>query len=327
VSRFSIALPKAAFASASLLSALSLWNGSLCSAQTPDISKAFTFSTFTVPNAVTLSVESVNDAGTISGEYYDSSNNLISFTRSKSGTITPYTEPQDTTSPTFTNGGQINRAGAIAGEFYDTTISTYIGFIYSSSEGTYTTYQVPNQPSDTTTGLSGINDRKEICGFVDPPPYTTESSFIESGGAVTTFAPSGASISECVALNDSGTAVGYYQDSAGVDHGFMRTSSGTITTIDVPGAATTPGTAPCVTGSVAGTVPLGINRAGYVSGHYWDTSYNEHGFLMTPAGKFYQINVPGAYQTSGGGLNDKEEVVGHYAADSSCSESGYIATP
>jgi hypothetical protein len=73
-------------------------------------------------------------------------------------------------------------------------------------------------------------------------------------------------------------------------------------------------------------VPLGINNAGYVSGHYWDTSNNEHGFLMTPAGKFIEINAPGAYQSSAGGVNDKVQVVGHYVT-TSCTDVGYIATP
>jgi hypothetical protein len=47
---------------------------------------------------------------------------------------------------------------------------------------------------------------------------------------------------------------------------------------------------------------------------------------MTPTGKFFTINVPGAYQTSGGGVNDKVVVVGHYS-DTTCASSGYIATP
>ncbi|MFZ0806174.1 MAG: hypothetical protein WAN03_08330 [Candidatus Sulfotelmatobacter sp.] len=39
-------------------------------------------------------------------------------------------------------------------------------------------------------------------------------------------------------LNDSGDAVGFYLDSAGVDHGWLRAADGTIITIDVPAAST-----------------------------------------------------------------------------------------
>jgi hypothetical protein len=68
----------------------------------------------------------------------------------------------------------------------------------------------------------------------------------------------------------------------------------------------------------------GINNLGDVSGHFWDTSYNEHGFVRSHTGKFTQIDYPGAYQTGGGKLNDFGEVVGHYT-DTSCNASGYIA--
>lgn len=307
-----------------LAAAFSVLSASIGHAQ--DINKAAGFTTFTVPGATTLSVESVNDSGTISGYYSDASGDTISYLRTSTGTITPYTEPLDTTLPSFTEGGQINKSGAVAGEFFDTSISTYIGYIYKSASGSYVTYQVPGEPAATTTGLAGINNKGAICGFVDPPPYSLVSAFIESGGTATTFAVEGSATSQCTALNDSGTSVGLYYDSVGTLHGWMRTSTGTISTIDVPGASTVPATAPCISGTVAGTVPLGINNAGYVSGHYWDTSNNEHGFLMTPAGKFYTLNVPGAYQTSGGGLNDKVVVVGHFS-DSSCNTSGYIFTP
>ena len=127
-------------------------------------------------------------------------------------------------------------------------------------------------------------------------------------------------------MNDSGTAVGYYTDAAGVFHGFMRTSAGVITVIDLPDASSTPGTAPCVTGPVAGTVVFGINNTGYVSGHYWDTANNEHGFIRTPAGKWIRVNAPGAFQTAGGGLNDKVSFIGHYV-DNACNQFGFIAKP
>ena len=127
-------------------------------------------------------------------------------------------------------------------------------------------------------------------------------------------------------MNDSAEIAGFYLDEGGVAHGFTLTYSGALTLIDFPGASSTAGSAPCVSGPIAGTVVDGINNAGYLSGHYWDTSYNEHGFLRTPAGKFIELNVPGAYQTAGGGLNYKLQVDG-YDLDASCNASGYIATP
>jgi hypothetical protein len=66
-------------------------------------------------------------------------------------------------------------------------------------------------------------------------------------------------------------------------------------------------------GSVAGTVVLVINNRGAVSGH-------------SASGAYESIDAPGAYQTSGGGLNNNGVVVGHYV-DISCNPTGYIATP
>ena len=287
---------------------------------------SFTFITFTVPGASPLSVESINDSDTVSGYYSDASGDVISYLRANSGTIVTYKDPLNTSTPGFTEGGQINKSGIVVGEYFNTAAATYEGYIYKSSTKTFTSYQVPGQPQYTTTSLAGVNNNGNLCGFVFPPPYTVVSAFVEVSGTVSMFTVNGSATNACYALNDAGSAVGYYADSAGVLHGFMRTSSGTITTIDNPAAATVTGTAPCVSGPVAGTVALGINNAGYVSGHYWDTAYNEHGFIMTPGGKFIPVDVPGAYQTSGGGLNDHVQITGHYS-DSSCNTYGYIATP
>jgi hypothetical protein len=88
---------------------------------------------------------------------------------------------------------------------------------------------------------------------------------------------------------------------------------------------------PC-DGTNAGTALEGINNNGDLSGHFYDTSNNVHGFIWLNEGGqftangFIQIDVPGAYQTSGGGLNDFTEIVGHYN-DSSCNYFGYAAQP
>lgn len=297
----------------------------VAAAQQPQASP-FTFSTFSIPGVTNLSIESINDVGTLSGYYNDASGDVVSFLRTSDGTFTPYQDPSDTTVPSFTRAGQVNRSGVVGGEFYDTANATYEGYVYTSAAGTFTSYQVPGQPAATTTSINGINDKGMVCGYVLSPPYTQTNAFVRSGTTVSVFTVNSAPTASCYSVNDPGAAVGYYEDAAGVFHGFLRATDGTLTTVDVPSAATTPGTAPCVSTPVAGTVILGINNAGYLSGHYWDASYNEHGFLMTPKGNFVPIDVPGAYQTSAGGLNDYVEVTGHYT-DSSCNDYGYVAKP
>ena len=70
-----------------------------------------------------------------------------------------------------------------------------------------------------------------------------------------------------------------------------QTRGRSIRTINVPGASTASG---------YGTIAIGINDFGAISGHFWDASENVHGFVLTPDGQFLQIDVRGAMQTWGG---------------------------
>jgi hypothetical protein len=283
----------------------------------------FKYSTFTVPPAVTLSVNAINNYGTISGYYYDASNNVISFVRSSNGKLTYYSDPADTATPGFTRGFQINDQGTVAGQFYNSAALEYSGYLFNN--GHFSTFNVPDEPAGSTTAAVGINDLgTQICGwFAAYPDFSPQEAFISSYGKVELFAVHGSTVTACFGLNNRGYAVGTYEVSSGAIRGFLRSPNGEITDIDFPGAPLTPGTAPCV-GTIAGTQPFGINDNGVISGHFWDSEYNEHGFLRYPNGIYQQFDIPGAYQTSGGSLNDAGTVVGHYA-DSSCNSYGYIA--
>jgi hypothetical protein len=287
------------------------------------------YTTFPVPEAApatsgSLSVDGINASGVITGYLYDTSGNEKGWMRDAEGNITLLVDPLDTTTPTANRALGINDDGMIVGFFFDTAAGLYYGYFYSA--GNYETYAVAGQPTGTDTGIGGIDNKKaNFCGFVLPPPYTVYQAFVSIHGAVTVFGVEGSSDTQCLAINDSGEAAGFYTDSANVLHGWVRSPSGTITTINVPGASTATGTVPCG-GSAGGTEVEGINDSGYVSGHYYDTSNNEHGFVRAPNGKFTRLNVPGAAQTAGGGINSAGVVVGHWS-DSSCNNSGYTATP
>ncbi|SRR5579872_2584680 len=288
--------------------------------------QSVTYSTFQVPQATTnsLSVDGINNAGVTVGYLTDASGNLEGFMRSSSGDITLLVDPLDTTTPSATVAYGLNNASTVVGYFWDTSASLYYAYFYRG--GTWETYNVPNQPAGTDFALEGINNKGSYCGFVLQPPYTTYLNFVSINGEVTVFQVNGSNAEGCAAINDSNTAVGYYADAAGVYHGWVRKPSGVINTIDVPAASTSVGTAPCISGTVAGTTIEGINDTGFMSGHYWDKKYNEHGFVRTPGGKFINLNVPGAYQSAGGAINNKDQVAGHWATDSSCDDEGFIAT-
>lgn len=287
--------------------------------------QSITYSTFEVPEAApnNLSVDAINSSGVVGGYLTDTSGNLKGWVRNTRGVINLLVDPLDTTSPSATVVYGLNNGNTVTGYFFDTADNLYYGFFFNA--GTYTTYTVPNQPAGTDFAVAGINNKGSFCGQLLQPPYTTYMNFVSINGEVTVFQVGGSNSEDCLGINDSDVAVGYYLDSIGVEHGWMRDSSGNITTIDVPAASTTAGTAPCA-GTVGGTQPGAINDQGFISGHYWDKKYNEHGFIRTPAGRIISLNVPGAYETSGGGINNKNQVVGHWATDNTCDEQAYIAT-
>lgn len=288
--------------------------------------QSITYTTFDVPEAAqnSLGVQGINTAGVIAGYLTDTSGNLKGWIRDTDGTITLLVDPLDTTTPSATVAYGISSNDTVTGYFYDTSANLFYGYFYK--DGQYVTYSVPGQPAGTDTIVGGIYNARNFCGAILQPPYTTYQSFVSIGGVVSVFDPFGSTFTECLGINKSNTAVGAYVDSAGLNHGWRRTPSGTITSIDVPGASTVPGSAPCISGATGGTVVNGINDGGFISGHYWDKSYNEHGFVRGPGGGFVTLNVPGAYQTAGGGINNGGVVVGHWVTDSSCDDSAYMAT-
>jgi len=299
-------------------------------AQSPGIK----FTGFNVPGSTggAVSVLGVNNLG-LSVGFYALSSGVFGFLRAPSGGLAPLADPVDTGTP-YTAPTGVNNTGTIVGVFFNPAANADNGFLYAT--GTYQTYVFPGLPPGTGTVLAKTNDVGGLCGYMIPAATPTETqAFISlrNGAETTTFSVKN-SRTQCLDINDVNTTAGSYQDSAGVWHGFVRTAGGTITTIDVPGASTTPGSVPCpiqsdVGSTAAGTIVEGINNLGDVSGHFWDKSHNEHGFVLSPTsffapGKFTQIDFPGAFQTAGSKLNDLGEIVGHYT-DKSCNGFGYTA--
>jgi hypothetical protein len=74
-------------------------------------------------------------------------------------------------------------------------------------------------------------------------------------------------------INPAGAITGLFNDGYSINHGFLRTPGGNVTTFDAPGAGT---------GSNQGTLPLGITPAGEIMGYYTDGDNVNHGFLLLP---------------------------------------------
>ena len=100
-------------------------------------------------------------------------------------------------------------------------------------------------------------------------------------------APLGARGTECWGINDAGTIVGDYVNSARVHHAYVY-SSGTFTTIDPPGSPS--------------AIAYAVSNNGVVGGYYVDAKGVGHGFLYNGT-TYTTVDVPGAINTEVRGVN------------------------
>jgi hypothetical protein len=99
--------------------------------------------------------------------------------------------------------------------------------------------------------------------------------------------------------NRSGQVAGYYIDSNGFFHGFIRNVAGAITTVD-----------PAVNGN-SGTVIDAIDGAGDTAGYYFDSQNAEHSFVRSSGGTITTFDPPNS--TSGAqSMNDSGTVAGGF---------------
>lgn len=103
-------------------------------------------------------------------------------------------------------------------------------------------------------------------------------------------APGASGVTIGASINPEGTITGYFVDSSGVAHGFVRTRGGDFTTFDVPSD----------TGAVQ-TAAFSINLLGAVTGEFFDASNVMHGFSRSPRGTFATLDAPGVGTAAGQG--------------------------
>src|ERR1700757_2157527 len=106
-------------------------------------------------------------------------------------------------------------------------------------------------------------------------------------------------VNQLLGINDTGTAVGFYNDSAGNAHGYAyNINTRRFKLVTVPGATSLTATA--------------VNNNGAVAGFYTNKAGTTDGFLRLHSGQVYTIAVPGASATNAFGVNDHNWVVGTY---------------
>jgi hypothetical protein len=123
-------------------------------------------------------------------------------------------------------------------------------------------------------------------------------------------------------LNQFGAIAGIYSDANSVNHGYLRSPNGKITTFDAPGAGTD---------GFEGTgcfsdCPVSLNDWEAITGTYIDSNFVFHGYLRSPEGKFANVDPPGSVGTRPVGINDFAVITGYYL-DANNVYHGFVRKP
>jgi hypothetical protein len=263
------------------------------------------FETFDYPGTGNLTLpQKINDGGAIVGVFIDPAGVARGFIRSRQGRFSnPIVEPNDTGN--LTQGRGINNARRICGEYLNGSDGTFHG--YFRSHAIFTEFDVADA---LDTIPLGINDADDFVGNVILSDGTSPA-FVSLSGIITTFAVPDATATLAYQLNASEQIAGYYVDAAGVTHGYLRDSDGTLTfPIDPPDST--------------GTILFGNNDSNWVVGRYADSSGVTHGlFFMTPD-DFVTFDFPDSTFTSLNGINQDGFICGRYA-DAAGIAHGFLA--
>lgn len=215
----------------------------------------------------------------------------------------------DRRDPTFNQLLGINNEGVIAGYFGSGEAGhPNKGFVLRPpfAQGNFGN---ENFPGSAQTQVVGINDDGVTVGFFSTmnaadPANDDNIGFWRADGryhAVRFPTRNNArpQVNQLLGINDSGTAVGFYNDAKGNAHGYAyNLETGRFKMITVRGATSLTATA--------------INNVGAAAGFYTNAQGATVSFVQFHHGRTFTIAFPGASATQAFGLNDEGEVVGTY---------------
>ena len=267
-----------------------------------------TITKFDAPHAGTSNNQgtfpvSISSKGVIAGMYFDAGNVYHGFVRAVDGTITEFDVPgagpggHRGTHPMSINGG-----GTIAGSYNTGTAQTsthWHGFV-RTAKGKITVFDAPGAGTGDKQGTQApivINNVGTVAGTYTDNNFVYHGFVRTSAGTITTFDAPGAGSAPGqrnnlqfqgtipLGISPKGVIVGVYSDASFVNHGFVRSATGTITSFDVAGAGGS---------GTFGTVPFSVNGGGLIAGVYQDAGGVLHGFTRSATGTITPFDVPGA---------------------------------
>jgi hypothetical protein len=269
--------------------------------------------------------------------------------------------------PTFNQLLGINSSGVISGYFGSgMTGHPNKGYLLDPAYQ-QDNYINENFPASQQTQVTSLNNKGDSAGFW-VNSHGTNRGFVEWNGSFASYTdpqtPAGAgSVNQILGINNSGIAVGFYNDKNGHAHAYsVNQATNQFTAIHVPGTSVSAtgindagdivGISTTGTGSSAVTTSwlrvgtqltsfqypggsdtqaFGVNDNNQVVGTYVDGAGVEHGFVLTdpmgPVSHWKTVDDPnGVGSTVINGINKAGDLVGFYT-DSANNVDGMLATP
>lgn len=183
---------------------------------------AGSFTAENYPGSAQTQVIGINNAGITVGFYADSNGattpNFFGFV-DQSGTFTQVKDPNTpATGPTNNQLLGVNN-GDIAAGFYTDGAGNNHGYLYDIGAKSFTELTLPAADNATSVTATGVDDAGVIVGFFFNG--TATQGFIDSNGTFANFEANGSINTMILGINNSGQAVGVYQDGGGFNHGFV----------------------------------------------------------------------------------------------------------
>ena len=262
------------------------------------IAPSYHFVTYDAPGWDNTQIWGITNQGMLTGVAYNA------FDTTNTGVIWLNGELRFVHHPGQGIGGTLlygaNQHGHVAGNYYDASGIAH-AIIYETDRKTFV--QLPDVPGATYNAAGAIADNGVVLGnfTTDPKQLTNYVGWLFADGKYHDFIEPKSDQpifgTADYSMNNALTFVGYYEDAAGVAHGYIKPFGRPYIQRDVP-----------VAGAKA-TYIVGINNQDVIAGEYLDAQGLNHGFVMD-GGRFTSVDVPGANGTSIFAINDFGVIAG-----------------
>jgi hypothetical protein len=218
--------------------------------------------------------------------------------------------------PTFNQLLGINNKNVICGYFGSgATGHPNKGYILKAPYG-QADYVNENFPGSVQTQVTGLNGFGDTAGFWIGSAGANHG-FVEWNGVYASYNDPHTpkvkdAVNQLLGINDSGIAVGFYNDASGNSHAYeLNQATGVFTAITIPDAVS--------------TVATGINNNGYIVGTFTDAAGDTASWLLTPSHQLTTYQFPDGSDTQALGIGGQNQIVGSYN-DASGVMHGFVLT-